>query len=169
MSGMSLTQGFGGGGGAFMGFGDSAGIRSGAGPGDHLLERGQCAVGVVDGQLGVAESTEAVAPLERVAHLVGAGESGLGELDGLAGVAAVEGEVGAGKEESRIIATESLGSQFRGGNEVGVGVIDATGGAVDEGEVDVGPHDGKRVAAGFAEYEGLCDPGPGEREVASPG
>jgi hypothetical protein len=71
VGGVQLTERASRGGGALVALGDSAWIRSGAGPRDQLLEREQRAVGVARGQLGVTEDAKTQAPLESECAAVG--------------------------------------------------------------------------------------------------
>ena len=76
-----------------MALGDPAGVGDRAGPGNQLVERGECAIGFAGGELGIAEAAKAEAAFACKAHVARPCERSLGELDSFVGVTGRERQV----------------------------------------------------------------------------
>ena len=158
MSGVDVAERVRGRGRALVAFGDAAGVRRGAAPGDQHLERGERRVRLAGCELGVAEEAQAVATIVRQRHLVGSGEGGLGELCGAGRVTGRQGQLGAGHEQSEVVASIPLRDQFERSVEVRLSFVEAAGGALDVDQVEPDADGVPRVAQRLAERQCLGEP-----------
>ena len=156
-----------GGSGALVALGKPAQEGNRLGPRDQLLERGQRLGKIAGRQLRVAEQTQAHALVIRARDLVGAGEGGLGQSDGVAGRVAGQGQRGIGLEEHDVPGACGDRRQSSGGAELVLGDVGAAGCAFGEHEREVGIDGGAGVADCLAEGECLAEPRPSEFEVAT--
>ena len=137
------------------------------GPSDQLLERGQRLGKVARRPPRVAEQTQAHALVFHARDLVGSGEGGLGQSDGLAGESPHRASAASASRNTMSPVRVVDRRQSSGGAELVLGDVGPAGCAFGEHEREVGIDGGAGVADRLAEGECLVEPRPSEFEVAT--